>query len=156
MNPADPLAALAPLRAPEAIGAWPPAPGWWLLAITVLAGIAAGAIWLLRRYQRNRYRRQGLEVLKRIEERYQQNRDPIACSAAINSLLKRVALQAYPQRNIAALSGQDWVDFLQDSGAGVFEPVFADLHYRPRADHMPIETLLTQAREWINQHEVTA
>ena len=60
MNPQDPLAALHPLREPVAIGWWPPAPGWWLLAGLVLAALLALAWYALRRYRANAYRRQAL------------------------------------------------------------------------------------------------
>ena len=43
MNPLDQL---APLIDPEPISWWPPAPGWWLLGLALLLGLAA--LWRFR------------------------------------------------------------------------------------------------------------
>ena len=43
---------LKDIHLPPEIGIWPPAPGWWVLLILVLAVIGL-SIWLWRRYQRH-------------------------------------------------------------------------------------------------------
>ena len=44
----DPLAELRPNILPEPVGLWPPAPGWWIVALLVLAAIITGGLWLFR------------------------------------------------------------------------------------------------------------
>ena len=156
MNPNDPLAALNPLREPIAIGAWPPAPGWWVLAGLVLAGLAALAWWSLQRWRRNRYRRQGLTALAAIEQTYQRDGDTLACASAVNRLLKAVALQAYPRDDVAALAGPAWLDFLNARSKASFDPLFAYLHYREASPDISAGNLLRNAGIWIRDHEVTA
>ena len=51
MNPQDPLSQLRDIHLPDTGGFWPPAPGWWLLALIALAALA-GLIWWLRRQRR--------------------------------------------------------------------------------------------------------
>ncbi|HAU18090.1 MAG TPA: DUF4381 domain-containing protein, partial [Marinobacter adhaerens] len=45
MNPQDPLSQLRDIHLPETGGLWPPAPGWWVLAILLIAVLAA-LVWL--------------------------------------------------------------------------------------------------------------
>lgn len=54
MNPQDPLSQLRDIHLPATGGFWPPAPGWWLLALILLLSLA-GLCWLLHR----RHRRTG-------------------------------------------------------------------------------------------------
>lgn len=158
MTGGDPMAALQPLREPTAVANWPPAPGWWLLAALLLAATSL-LCWLwLRRYRRDRYRRQGLVALAAIERDYSRGGDPLDCATAVNRLLKTIALKAYPRTCVASLHGDDWLAFLQARGpaAGAFEPGFGDLHYRPPGQSICVQTLLRQTRVWIRCHEAAA
>ena len=67
MNPEQLLEQLAPLRAPDAIGFLPLAPGWW--AVIAILAIALGTLLYLafRRYQRAAYRRAGVQWLTELE-----------------------------------------------------------------------------------------
>ncbi|WP_170287385.1 DUF4381 domain-containing protein [Halioglobus maricola] len=158
MNPNDPLAALNPLREPAPISAWPYAPGWWLLAVLLLTGIAALLWVLVQRRRRNLYRRQGLAALAVIEQRYAQMNDPLTCVSDVNRVLKTVALHAYPDENVAALHGYEWVTFLETRAARAvtFDPAFADFHYRKPGTDFSADALLQQAQTWIAHHKVSA
>ncbi|MHA7926523.1 MAG: DUF4381 domain-containing protein [Marinobacter sp.] len=109
MNPQDPLSQLRDIHLPETGGFWPPAPGWWVLAVLILAGLAA-LIWLLiRRRRRNRWFRTARTELARLER--------TAASepwwfVQLNTLLKQAARERYPDQHPEALSGDAWVEFL--------------------------------------------
>lgn len=156
MNPTDPLEQLHPLREPALIGWWPLAPGWWLSLAILLLVLAGTGWWLYRRYQRNSYRRQGLRQLDSIRRQYDHQQDTGTAVQAINALLKAVALQAYPRRDIAALSGDAWQEFLRDSApqGPAFESAALTAQYRPSAEHIDIAALLQASRNWISRHEV--
>lgn len=166
MNPQDPLAALNPLREPPPIDWWPPAPGWWVVLALVLLAITALAVVWHRKRQQSAYRRHALAQLKRLRE---QHRAPSSAGAsekntqfvaALNALLKRVALLAYPQKDVAALHGKQWLVFLNQSAPGQppFAESFAQGHYLPpgREDtnHQEIERLYNGAQHWIKHHKV--
>jgi Domain of unknown function (DUF4381) len=157
VNPTDPLEQLHPLREPALIGWWPLAPGWWLSLAILLLVLAVAAWWLYRRYQRNSYRRQGLRQLESIRQQYELKQDPGAALQAINALLKAVALRAWPRRDIAALSGDAWQEFLRNSTAQgpAFDPAALTAQYRPSAANIDIEALLQASSNWIKRHEVT-
>lgn len=112
MNGQDPLAQLRDIHLPDTGGFWPPAPGWWLLGVLIMAGIAALVLYW-RRHQRNtRWQRQARTLLADLEHSAKKD-----CSwfCELNALLKRVARQAFPERNPEALSGKEWIDFLLET-----------------------------------------
>ncbi len=107
----DPLAALRPLHTPLPISWWPPAPGWWLLALITIVLL----ILLYRHWQRLAPRRAALSELKILE---QQNHKNQQLTAILNSLLKRYALACWPSSSVAALTGEAWLKFLDANGGG--------------------------------------
>lgn len=153
MNPQDPLAALHPLRQPEAIGSWP-AVGWWLLLALVLTALLAAALWLRRRRRASAYRRHGVLQLEQLYQAYELHRDGNRLLAEVNALLKSVALVAYPHTDIAAQYGSNWVAFLHAQADGVaFPPGFEQAPYQPDAN-IDVAALERAARHWIKHHRV--
>ncbi|CAK0752512.1 DUF4381 domain-containing protein [Gammaproteobacteria bacterium] len=114
--PPDPLADLRPYHLPEPVSWWPPAPGWWLLG----GGLLILAAWLLRswlrRHRRRAPMRQALAELARLRARWVQDGDEAAFVQGLSRLLRRVALQRFPQHPVAGLSGEAWLDFLDAHG----------------------------------------
>lgn len=158
MNPQDPLAALHPLREPELISWWPPAPGWWILGALLLLVLAALAWFALRRYRRNAYRRQALARLDALQSEYRSAGDLGSYAAGINALLKSVALVAYPRRTVAPSNGDAWLEFLhaQVSGGESFDPEFVSAGYRKSCPDLDADRLYRAAQNWIRRHEVPA
>ena len=154
MNPQDPLAALHPLRQPEPIGWWPPAPGWWLLMVMLIVALAALAYVLVRRYRANAYRRRALTQLEQLRQEHLRDRDTAAYLAGANALLKSVALRAYPRRDVAARSGAAWLDFLNQSCASIeFPPDFVTAAYRRQCPQLDLDNIHQCASHWIKRHE---
>lgn len=155
MQQADPLAKLHPLRAPDAISAWPPAPGWWVLAgLLLLAAVVALFFWW-RHYRRQAYRRQGLRQLEALHEQLANGGDPATYAQSVNGLLKAVALRAFPRREVAAASGEQWLAFLRDTAGADWQApdALVDAPYRPQPELQP-EELHRAAASWIRQHKV--
>src|SRR5690606_16076520 len=159
MNADDSAAQLQQLRdihLPPPTSWWPPAPGWWVLATASLLIFAALAIWLWRRRVRNRYRRAALQQLSELRSQWQRNPDDRALIESVNRLLKQVALTAYPRQRVAALTGPDWLVFL-DSGRKqprFTEPARRALAAAYQAQPQPVaaETLFAAADYWIRRH----
>ncbi len=149
------LSRLHDLEVPEPVSWWPPAPGWWLIALVVLTLLAGLALKIRQHHRRNRYRKAGLDLLLQID-----HNDPNAAQA-VSALLKRIALAAYPQDHarIAPLFGENWIEFLNAScGRPVFNGGAADLLAKnlykpvPAADLAPLHS---QAALWIKLHRRT-
>ncbi len=156
----DPLAQLRDIHLPEAISAWPPAPGWWILTAVLLALLATGIYQLIKKLRRNRYRRQALKQLLTLEQYREQ---PSIYLAQLNQLLKQTALAANTTMNVAGLTGQQWLAFLDSSGktthfqlgAGnilLQGPYSADLS-SAKLSPDAITELHTIARQWIKHHD---
>ncbi len=157
MNPQDPLAQLQPLRQPDVIGWWPPAPGWWIVVAVLLAGLLLLGWRLLRRYRANAYRRRALAGLEALHRQLGEDGDTRAFVVNTNALLKSVALQAYPRRQVAAASGANWLAFLRETCRGdtaALDERFVAALYRQDAPAPDAHQLHRAAAQWIRRHEV--
>ena len=103
---------LRDLHLPDAVGWWPLAPGWWILATLALAG----AGWLFRRYlaarARGSARRHALQRLQVLTAAYEEHRDTVRFTAELSALLRRTMLAYAPRREIAGLTGDAWLAWL--------------------------------------------
>lgn len=135
---ADPLAGLRDIHLPEAVSIWPPAPGWWLLLVLVVA-ISVG-VWFWRRARRRSLRRAALAELFALETAHAGDADREALARGLSALLRRLALRSFGARRVAALRGADWNRFLADTGGSPpFTPELAEsldsaLYRRPAAE----------------------
>jgi hypothetical protein len=129
---------LRDLHLPEAVGWWPLAAGWWVL----LGLLAIGLLLLLRRawirWRRDAARRLALKELARVEGAYREAPNAVLLATRLSELLRRTMLAYSPRRDVAGLTGGDWLAWLD---RGLDEPLFTqgpgkslqDMPYR-RAD----------------------
>ena len=103
---------LRDLHLPDPVGMWPLAPGWWL----VLAVAAGVAVWLLsiawRRHRVNAPRRYALRELAAIESSYRRHQDAVLFGKEISELLRRGMLAYAPREEVAGLTGEAWLAWL--------------------------------------------
>ena len=147
---------------PDPVGWLPLAPGWIaLLGIAALILCALG--WRARlRYRATAYRRAALTELSMLQERAQSASDKQQIVGQLAALLKRVALAAYSRSDVASLSGDRWLEFLDKTGGtSTFRRgpgrSLCDLAYSARACEAAhateIDALFGCARHWIRDHE---
>ena len=100
------------LHLPESVGWWPLAPGWWLLLLLLVA--AAG--FLLRAFLRRRAhaaaRRKALRQLEESSSAYAYHGNPITLGAEVSELLRRTMLAYAPRAEVAGLTGDAWLAWL--------------------------------------------
>ena len=113
---ADPLSQLRDLHLPGAIENWPPAPGWWILALLCVALISYFFVLLYRFWKKNQYRREGLRALEKLKADYEQTPDSVNYLEQYSQLLKRICFSCFPRSEVASLTGENWVAFLDHSG----------------------------------------
>ena len=112
----DPLTQLKPLHLPHAISAWPPAPGWFLLIIIILALFSLLLFNWLQRRKQTRPKKIALAHLQSLEVACQDPKYTTQVLSDVSKLLKRVALLHHPRQEVAGLSGQQWLAFLDATG----------------------------------------
>src|SRR5512139_3306081 len=97
---------------PDPVSWMPQTIGWYVVLgiILFLAGW-----WLhgrVQNYRTNRYRRLALKELAVIERELKRPEKRFRALGEIPSLLKGAALSAFPRSEVADLSGERWLDFL--------------------------------------------
>jgi len=99
-------------------------------------------------------------MLQQLTEQFQNNGDQQQLIVHISMLLRRVALSIYPRRQVAALTGTDWLRFLDESlapdgdGNAFSEGVGRVLIEAPYNPHCKVdeEALISLIRQWINKN----
>jgi hypothetical protein len=154
MNP-DLLSQLRDIHAAAPVPWWPPAPGWWVLALLVLVFLGWLGRRLLARVRLYQRRKQMLGWVEHLNANIDPRRDPQAYLSTLNRIFKLVAMRAFPAQQCAALNGQDWVNFLienmKNSQSADLLGVLATGPYDPAPKFDP-ELMSELARNWIRQH----
>ena len=154
MNPTATLD-LRDIHAAAAPALWPPAPGWWVLAVLLVAGLLLSTLWLLRRYRSYCQKINIMNELESLSDCCDNNKEEF--TAQLSMLLRRIALRRYSRQRVASLTGSDWLRFLDETGGnGDFEHGIGQIlevgPYQPQTRELPREGLLALARRWAKQN----
>jgi len=121
MDSEELLAQLADIHLPEPVSFWPPAPGWWVLAILIVIALLVIARWWRRQHVRQQILQHAISELEACMSRYAEqdsalDQRKLDYVNGVNSVLRRVALVHFPNSNAASLGGPEWVDFIRENG----------------------------------------
>jgi len=158
------LARLHDLIMPPPVSYAPATAGWYILgALLVLAFAWLVSRWLAHR-RATRYRRDALSELAAIEARLR-GAERAAAFIDLDVLIKRVALAAYPRADVASLSGDAWLNFLDRSRGGrtftsgdgrdLGELPYTDIEARQSVSAERTSALVDAVRDWIEGHRVS-
>ncbi|AMB87554.1 hypothetical protein AWM79_20555 [Pseudomonas agarici] len=160
------LDSLQPLISPPVQGFWPPAPGWWLLALLLpLLGVGLGYLrrWLvgkrplaLAEQPLDPLRLAALDELARLPKPYD-GAPAGAWLQQLNALLKRLCRNDYPYSQSHTLNGRQWLAFLDNRcpAAGLTRwMVLVEGAYKPecKLDDKAIAGLSQSIDTWIRKH----
>jgi hypothetical protein len=163
---ADPasLESLHDIVAAPPVPLWPPAPGWYFLALAVLALIAWAAWHGIRKRRANAYRRAALRELDYLFDLRLDEAGAGSALRALPGLLKRTALAAWPRAQVASLNGREWLDFLDRTGnmEGFGEgagSILTQIAYRSNEaikaiPDNEVSRLFDLSRDWIKRHRI--
>lgn len=143
---------LKDIHLPEAVGWWPPALGWWLLVL--FAPLLIGLVyWLYKRITRRTALRTARQLLSRLKRDAGEHAGETV--AELSVLLRRTAISCYPREQVASLTGQEWLRFLDRPFSG---PRFAtplgrlllEVPYRRQGTgEIPVAALLQLCEDWL-------
>jgi hypothetical protein len=130
---------------------WMPHTVGWYFVFALVVVFAAWPAWRAwAHWRRNRYRRVAIRELKTIE------------ASAIPSLLKRTALAAWPREQVASLSAEQWLRFLEKHAPGKelskeAGRLLVEVDYREARLTAEQEIALRKAAgDWIRGHRARA
>ena len=143
----DPLAQLSDIHLPDNVHNYPIAPGWWLLAVIVLAILVYGIIKLRQYFKARKVQKQALKQLSAASE-----------TSVIVALLKWAALQYFPRAHVAHLTGDKFKGFLIESLPAKHQESFSTLSgdhfnstYQSNANEHNVDDFSAAAKLWLNQ-----
>jgi len=135
----------------DSVSWWPLAPGWYVVMILLAIAMVWYGFQGWKKWKANQYRRDALRELDGVSP------------TEFPSLVKRVAVSVWPREKVATLSGDAWLQFLDQTGntkdfsqgAG---RILLDLSYNPDSqitqDSQEYQQLLKLVRRWIQQSRV--
>ena len=159
MDSEELLAQLADIHLPGPISWWPPAPGWWVLLVLVMALMAYLGRRAQRAYGHRMVQQFALTELQHCHDRYQESDEANAglrLVNEVNTVLRRVALAHYRNAEVASLTGLAWADFLRNTAADT--PLSDTLHEAlasgrfQRTIVVDPDALNAFAKAWVTRH----
>ncbi len=126
------------------------APGWYVLGGIVLVAAILVAIFRIRKYVRNRYRRDALrelDVMNHATDLFPQ----------LFVVLKKTAIHAFGREEVAPLYGKGWIAFLDSTGVKVHltdyqEAILPALYTGKTIEPEIMEKILLNAKQWVKTH----
>lgn len=138
---------------PEGVSWLPQTAGWYWLGAALLLWLARYSWRRLRRWHRNRYRREAARRLAHLLPDATSN-----LPGELNRLLKLAAMAGFGRERVAGLTGPAWVDFL--NGQCDRAPFDAELaQYLAEGPYRPMpmanatrKQLVTASYRWLAEH----
>ena len=149
------LSQLRDIHLPATVNWWPLAWGWWLLSAIAATAVLLYVVWRWRRRRRaNRPSSLALLEVQALSRRYESGENAAVIIAELSVLLRRVALSYFPRAQVASMTGDAWLRWL-DGCAG--EPLFAKTQgaalnsapYQKQAA-ADAQALLQASRRWLS------
>jgi len=146
---------LRDIQIPDAIGLWPPAIGWWILAVLI-------PLLLYLSYKLYKYltRKTALKAVKKQLKALKMNTqlDDKLKLIELSSLMRRTAVSIFPRTEVASLTANTWLDFLdKHSNTPLFNSetgrLLIDAAYRKSPNLNELTALFDLCENWINQQK---
>jgi hypothetical protein len=146
-------AELRDIHLPDPVSWWPPAPGWYGVAILLLALIFI-AWWFMHKRHNPSLKKLATRELQQIEQAYTQHHNTQQLCSELSILLRRVAISYDSRNKHAGVTGKEWLNHLNDlCGQPLFDEQLADfllLAPYQKQSSAPAERLISVTQQWIS------
>ncbi len=154
---AELLAKMHDVIAPDPIGVWPPAVGWWIILLLGVSICITATYLLITVIQNRQYRKLALAEISLIDA----NPDLSEQEKILRTLhvLKRTFFTAYPNSRAtsAGIYGAQWIKLLNTT---VNTPIFDEqteaslegLLYAPESTEFDADKFIESSKRWIKKH----
>lgn len=102
---------LRDIHLPEPISWWPIASGWWLL-LACLIVLLVIVFFAKKRYKRKQINREIQSEVEQIKKQFKQSKNKLELAQSLSVLLRRTSISLYSEKNVAGLTGEQWLAFL--------------------------------------------
>ena len=119
MDSEELLAQLADIHLPAEVSFWPPALGWWILALLFLIAGSFATRKLYAKVEQRKACQYALAELESCLERLDEStgqKKLLRYVNDVNTVLRRVALVKFPESNPGNLVGEAWIAFIRRTG----------------------------------------
>ncbi len=141
---------LKDIHLPEPVSWWPPAMGWWILLILIVA-LVFFSYWLYKRITRRTAIKTAIKILQDIRQDTGLSEEQKL--AELSALIRRVAISLFPRKDVAGLTGKRWLEFLDETlGELRFSEkgkVLTDARYRKDKSQVDIAALIALCEDWL-------
>ena len=116
------LAELKDLHLPEPPSIWPPAPGWWFVALMVILGVACMCYHYFkkkrkpaaRNIEKGQWQQSALLEHQRLHALLSNDASANQVLSEASVLMRRVALARLPREQAATVQNEDWLRLLDE------------------------------------------
>lgn len=152
---------LRDIHLPDAVTGWPLAPGWWGLMLVCLLALAL-MFYILARKKRRQLTLAALAEFQALKTAHAQHDDKKRSIMDLSVLLRRICISRYPLCEVAGLTGEKWLAFLdhclantQHSGRHSFQkgagrPLIRSPYTQAANDpYIDMDSLFSLCEQWI-------
>lgn len=131
-------------------------PGWYIVVLLLLL-LAVVLIIKWRDHRiKNAYRRNAIKAIKNMEQQMVQNPGSNFISKDM-AIVRMAAMQAFGRRQVASLSGSEWLRFLESKGKNTqftaYGDIIQDAVYQDKpADMENTAAIIELSKKWIKTH----
>lgn len=152
--PMDPLSGLRDIHLPPPPELWPPAPGWWLLAVVAVVALGLTLGFAFAAWRRGRPRRATVRAIGALRDRHAAGESSGVLVGELATLVRRAAMIRHQRSRVAGLTGREWLEFLDDDEHHFTRGDGACLASAPYARSEPVnfDALLAICERWVRRH----
>jgi Domain of unknown function (DUF4381) len=154
MTDEEVLSQLRDIHLPEpGLFLFPLAPGWWIAFLLIALALALFFFQKSEWSKKLKMKHTALQKLKAIENRYSIDHNALMTFQSVSILIKKYAIYRYGAHEVSALTGEEWLKFLDKTGhthaftQGLGRAIAED-RFKKNSD-VPVQDFLSVTRAWI-------